>query len=73
MDIEVGDIVRSRYRARWIGEVLHLDKDGIAEVLLTHTRRGVPVPPKKQRIYCYHCNWFKVIERKGVRRSEDFT
>lgn len=67
-DIEVGDVVRSKYRARWTGVVTFLDKtDGCACVRVTHTRRGVPM--RKPPLHRLHCAWLVVVERGGVKRS----
>jgi hypothetical protein len=61
-DIQVGDRVRSRFRAGWTGNVLSLDpRGGIAEVEATHDRHGRPM--RKRRTYHYQVSWFRVIER----------
>lgn len=63
-DIEVGDVVMSRFRARWTGVVTFLDKtDGCACVRVTHTRRGVPI--RKPRLHRLHCDWLTVLARGG--------
>jgi hypothetical protein len=61
-DIEVGDLVRSRYRAHWRGTVLALD-NGMATVRMEFDRRGVAV--RKPRTYRYHCNWFVLVSRSS--------
>lgn len=59
-EIAVGDLVRSRYRAQWVGVVEALDGRGMAMVRQVLDRRGVPI--RKPRTVNYHCEWFTVLQ-----------
>lgn len=62
MDIEVGDVVKSRYRARWVGKVVKLNPvGGCATVLQLKDQHNKQF--RKPRLIEYHCFWFEVIER----------
>lgn len=62
-EIQVGDWVRSEFRAPWQGVVLELNPNGgIATVQQVLTKRGVRI--RKPQIVKYHVEWFCKIEKK---------
>ena len=61
-DIALGDTVRSHFRAQWTGTVVSLiPAGGCADVLVTHSRRGVPLRKPLRKVL--HCDWLTVVSR----------